>query len=222
PITKYALSVVGHYDVTVNPSVKSSPRVVSDPKRNLFDETNPEIELEGGSLACEFDIESRKKHQNSIALHEIALESVAVKGEPPILSKECGIVSALVESEVENDEGCEEDDHLIQNNEELKCGIPSERHLWKSYVCEICDRRFTHAGSLKIHHLIHTGEKPFSCDRCGKKFRVGSHLKDHLLIHTGEKPHSCNVCGRTFTRAGSLKRHYLIHERDHSFVLSMK
>ncbi len=35
----------------------------------------------------------------------------------------------------------------------------------KPFKCEVCDKSFTHGGTLKTH----TGEKPFKCEVCRKE-----------------------------------------------------
>ncbi|MCK5893446.1 MAG: C2H2-type zinc finger protein [Endozoicomonadaceae bacterium] len=49
------------------------------------------------------------------------------------------------------------------------------------------------------------------CDTCSKIFTHCSYLKLHLLIHTGEKPYKCNICTKRFTQKGSLTRHMISH-----------
>ncbi|RVE75106.1 hypothetical protein OJAV_G00013540, partial [Oryzias javanicus] len=58
----------------------------------------------------------------------------------------------------------------------------------RPYVCEECDKSFSHVCYLKVHMRNHTGDKPFLCNECTKSFSYLSNLKTHMRIHTGEKP----------------------------------
>ena len=50
----------------------------------------------------------------------------------------------------------------------------------KPYECDVCEKRFSRADSLKSHMRIHTNEKPYECDVCEKRFRCSSNLKVHM------------------------------------------
>lgn len=50
--------------------------------------------------------------------------------------------------------------------------------------CDICQKVFASAVSLKIHYRTHTGERPFQCHICNKRFVQSQHLKRHVLTHT--------------------------------------
>ncbi|KAG7131378.1 C2H2 finger domain transcription factor sebA like protein [Verticillium longisporum] len=54
----------------------------------------------------------------------------------------------------------------------------------KTFVCELCNRRFRRQEHLKRHYRsLHTGDKPFECQDCGKKFSRSDNLAQHARIH---------------------------------------
>jgi hypothetical protein len=54
----------------------------------------------------------------------------------------------------------------------------------KTFVCEICNRRFRRQEHLKRHYRsLHTGDKPFECHECGKKFSRSDNLSQHSRTH---------------------------------------
>ncbi|CAI5675723.1 unnamed protein product [Oreochromis niloticus] len=86
--------------------------------------------------------------------------------------------------------------------------VPSHR-ISKS--CELCGKSFANPSALRIHYVVHTGEKPHRCSLCGKGFTQKGNLKCHLRIHTGERPFRCVKCGKTFTQKVNLNHHLMAH-----------
>ena len=123
--------------------------------------------------------------------------------------------------------------------------IPSVKEKW--FKCNICDKKFTLNGQLKLHisvvhdkikpfecphcpykaaersnvkkHIFtHTGEKKFPCPHCPYKAAQSGSLKYHILTHTGEKKFQCDICDKKFTRSGSLKLHIsTVHDKIKPF-----
>lgn len=84
-------------------------------------------------------------------------------------------------------------------------------HKDKTFMCKECGRLCPTAGSLKIHEMIHTGEKPFSCNTCGESFRRIEYLNRHKKMHSDERPFTCNICGHSFKVKTGLTRHLRLH-----------
>lgn len=54
----------------------------------------------------------------------------------------------------------------------------------KTFVCELCGRRFRRQEHLKRHYRsLHTQEKPFECNECGKRFSRSDNLTQHARTH---------------------------------------
>ncbi|KAI9809807.1 MAG: hypothetical protein M1825_000240 [Sarcosagium campestre] len=54
----------------------------------------------------------------------------------------------------------------------------------KTFVCELCSRRFRRQEHLKRHYRsLHTHDKPFECNECGKKFSRSDNLSQHARTH---------------------------------------
>uniref|UniRef100_A0A3B5QUS2 C2H2-type domain-containing protein n=1 Tax=Xiphophorus maculatus TaxID=8083 RepID=A0A3B5QUS2_XIPMA len=87
----------------------------------------------------------------------------------------------------------------------------------KPYVCNECGKSFKAASTLRYHARLHTGEKPYSCETCGKSFRCSYSMLVHMRTHTGEKPYLCNTCGKRFTNSSAFKWHTAIHMGDRRY-----
>ena len=108
----------------------------------------------------------------------------------------------------------------LRQRQNQKTSLMTEEQVQKgrkTFGCDVCGKRFTTQGSLKVHMRVHTGEKPFGCDVCGKRFSQKPNLKRHLSIHTGEKPFGCDVCGKRLSQKQHLKTHMRVHTGEKPF-----
>lgn len=81
----------------------------------------------------------------------------------------------------------------------------------KRFLCKHCPYSTNIKTHMKIHILVHSGERPHKCNICNRGFTQLHVLKRHMLIHTGEKPYSCKVCNKSFRQASHLKLHMCKH-----------
>nr|CAD7194114.1 unnamed protein product [Timema douglasi] len=111
----------------------------------------------------------------------------------------------------------------------------------KIFTCEECHKQFSRHSGLRIHLLIHKGEKPYKCEDCGKYFRDRTSLRRHrqrihhdainnyvcpncnkvyfersvFLKHmekeSGTKRFHCKECNKSYTEMSSYRRHARLH-----------
>ncbi|KAG8256587.1 hypothetical protein J6590_108851 [Homalodisca vitripennis] len=80
----------------------------------------------------------------------------------------------------------------------------------KPYVCKLCSESFIQPNALKRHMFKHSGENPHKCCICDKQFIKLYRLENHLKTHSAKRPFECNTCGKLFNRLDDLKKHTLI------------
>merc|ERR1712168_834861 len=85
-----------------------------------------------------------------------------------------------------------------------KGGIPPK--------CHVCEKVLSSHPALRIHMMIHTGEKPYKCESCGQSFNQLANLGRHKRRQVCKEPHhSCDVCGKRFKQAKNLEFHKRTH-----------
>lgn len=98
--------------------------------------------------------------------------------------------------------------HEKNNSHSCVPPVSSQRN---TKFCNLCSKSFNTQSALRMHQLIHTGEKPYKCNLCEKRFTQKGNLKCHLRTHTGDRPFRCPECGKTFTQKVNLDHHMMAH-----------
>ena len=94
----------------------------------------------------------------------------------------------------------------------------------RPFVCKYpgCKMAFKTKGQLNDHQNRHSNLRQFKCDICSSAFNRKTRLKVHKMIHTGEKPFSCTFpgCQKKFREKGNLNSHLKKHYKNCNLLLN--
>jgi len=96
--------------------------------------------------------------------------------------------------------------------------------LEANVTCQICQKSFTTAHSLKTHVNSHTRETVFPCPKCGRTFLRKVYVTAHLKVHEREEqmpvhefPCTGIECRQSFTSQKLLDAHQRKHTHECPF-----
>ena len=97
-----------------------------------------------------------------------------------------------------------------------KRGPGRPRKYNQVHRCETCLKTFSFKKNcnLKVHKMIHSGEKEYRCRLCQKAFSTNSAMRNHQRVHYEDKPYVCEVCHKTFKLSSTLYHHRQTHFMD--------
>lgn len=83
--------------------------------------------------------------------------------------------------------------HFKLKKPRVRNNINRRKYTYKN-LCDICGAYFDKRTTYTNHYKMHFPDQCLSCKYCGKKFASASIMRIHEIIHTGEKPFACDVC----------------------------
>ena len=87
-----------------------------------------------------------------------------------------------------------------------------------AFVCDICEKRFSHLTNLaRQKKALHDG-RSFTCERCGNSSNRKDALRRHMKKHSQEKTHQCKYCSRKFYRRDTCLEHEKLCVNDQKIV----
>ncbi|XP_055306387.1 zinc finger protein 271-like [Sitodiplosis mosellana] len=90
----------------------------------------------------------------------------------------------------------------------VKCRAIEVKDPNKMFKCDFCHAEFAEKPKLNRHvQSDHPYSKPFLCKFCPKTYKTRQNLKIHEIIHTGERTFECCICRDTFSQNSALWRH---------------
>ena len=98
----------------------------------------------------------------------------------------------------------------------LKYHVAAVHGAVKQFVCHVCNKAFSYENSLRLHSMLHTGERPFTCASCGKSFVSRSGLRAHEDSHVNGGRHECDICHKSYKTIGLMRAHKRRHTADGS------
>jgi hypothetical protein len=136
------------------------------------------------STTCSMDDEHQVKRAKKSHKSSTPIMSVAASGETEAIEAQDSPKDSGNASDSMGSSGSENGSSLPApvNRRGRKQSLTEDPS--KTFVCEICNRRFRRQEHLKRHYRsLHTGEKPFECHECGKKFSRSDNLAQHARTH---------------------------------------
>ena len=186
-------------------------------QEGVKDENIGEPTMEEFPLEREANILFRCLACNEILKHKDEHRKLHDRNQRPMVCHLCGKISKSLETYLKHlmlhkekdmklDQRCNICDKSFLTAVSLKNHIRTHSDA-RPYICDSCGKGFKKTSALSRHKLIHLPTKPMICPYCGKGFNNESNLRGHLRIHTGEKPYKCDICDAAFTHNISLKSH---------------
>ena len=116
-------------------------------------------------------------------------------------------------------------DYTIQNPNEPDASSQWRKVIFRTKICESCDKKFMSSGILKKHIVFHTGEKPFFQDPdlwiMWQQVHVKCNLKEaHSFPYWREanfRTRICESCDKKFMSSAILKNHIVFHTGEKPF-----
>lgn len=85
----------------------------------------------------------------------------------------------------------------------------------KIFQCMKCDKAYkTNYDLLDHDRFVHQRLPGTTCKLCGKHFRNRASLRKHHLVHTGDRPYNCPHCDAVFRNSTSVVRHVAHNHKD--------
>ena len=106
--------------------------------------------------------------------------------------------------------------HLVFKGANVKLPKKVTDKVIKSSKCNQCDYASSHAGNLRQHLKIHSGEKSNKCNQCDYASSRADNLMTHLKTHSGEMSNKCNHCDYASSQATHLRTHLKTHSGEKS------
>lgn len=89
----------------------------------------------------------------------------------------------------------------------------------RPFKCDICSSSFNRAATLKLHKsTVHTDVRKEICQICGAGFKVKKNLQRHIDRHLGKKMYTCSICGKQMFHKTALDEHINTHTREKKYM----
>lgn len=138
------------------------------------------------TVSKEKDVSSIRIERNENESNEIKTEKMP---EIPLPIKlECGFSCPICSKQFTKKRYVEEHIRGVHLKIPRKPYNKTKKKYVYNRLCSICGQSFDNISSYRSHYKRHFPEQCLSCRYCGKLFTGASILKIHELIHTGEKP----------------------------------